>query len=131
MPLPPLTAPLVDQSGQSATLYAAIRCDYQCLRTHRSRMECRAKANKVEPGTLKLRLDLLGLPSLGASMDKDNDDRIRDICTRIGSIMEDASIAALIWKPPARQTVEERLNMLDDAQRAIAELVSEARSVLK
>ena len=50
-------------------------------------MECEGRAQKLD-------MDFTGPARLVDAMDE-NDDRVAEICTRIGALMEDASVEAL------------------------------------
>lgn len=64
-------------------------------------------------------------------MDKANDDRIREICTQIGTIMEDASVVALVWRIDDSFSDTDRLQQLRDAHTEIGRLLEQATALLR
>lgn len=59
-------------------------------------------------------------------MESDTENNIRQICTEIGAIMEDASVVALIWKKDGDVSIPERLQLLRDAHLQIGMLLKQA-----
>jgi hypothetical protein len=64
-------------------------------------------------------------------MDDKTEAHIRELCTRIGCVMEDVSVIALIWSKDDGLSIEARLQELHNAQLTIATLVDEAQSLLR
>ena len=52
-------------------------------------------------------------------------DDLRRLCTEIGCIMEDASLAALVWDPGDRLGVQARIKKLSDTHSEIGILLSQ------
>jgi hypothetical protein len=63
-------------------------------------------------------------------MNSHPENQIRQICTEIGVIMEDASIVALIWQNDADVRIAERLELLRDAHLQIGTLIKQAEDVV-
>jgi hypothetical protein len=68
------------------------------------------------------------LRRLVSSMDDDDSQLIRQLCTRVGCIMEDTSVIALIWDDDI--TLDERLQQLSIAAADIQALVAAAKTFL-
>ncbi|MGL5839953.1 MAG: hypothetical protein ACRCY3_15785 [Sphingorhabdus sp.] len=63
-------------------------------------------------------------------MDDKAEADIRELCTRIGCIMEDASVIALIWIKDQELTIEARLGLLREAHDEISSLIGKATCLL-
>lgn len=74
-------------------------------------------------------MDLLFNPSLRASMDDDTRNRIQKLCTEIGSIMEDASLVAVVWKEDDGLSIKMRVGRLIIAHSEIGKLLSEVHDL--
>lgn len=68
--------------------------------------------------------------TLGVCMDKATQDRIRTICTQIGTIMEDASVVALVWDTQSGLSVAARLQLLDNAHADVSRLLKQAANLM-
>lgn len=55
------------------------------------------------------------------------DDLIRQLCTRIGMIMEDEAATGLVWDPASELTMAQRLQRLEETARAISALAEAAK----
>ena len=64
-------------------------------------------------------------------MDKATQNRIREICTLIGTIMEDASVVALAWRIADNLDAADRLQQIRDAQTEIGRLLDQATELLR
>lgn len=62
-------------------------------------------------------------------MDSDMENHIRQICTEIGTIMEGASVVALIWPKDGDVSIPERLQLLRDAYLQIGMLLTQAEDL--
>ena len=62
-------------------------------------------------------------------MNSDTENHIRQICTEIGIIMEDASVVALIWPKDGNAGMSDRLKSLRDAHLQIATLLKQAEAL--
>jgi hypothetical protein len=74
-------------------------------------------------------MDFSRLLALRDPMDSDSEARIRQICTEIGTIMEDMSVVALIWTKDDDVSIAERLQLLRDAHRQIGTLLKQAEEL--
>ncbi len=74
-------------------------------------------------------MDFSRLLALRDPMNSDTNDQIRQICTEIGTIMEDASVVALIWKKDGDVSIPERLQLLRDAHLQIGMLLTQAEDL--
>lgn len=63
-------------------------------------------------------------------MDEEATDLIRGLCTEIGAIMEDESVAAIVWMDAEQVTVLERLERLEEAGKAISTLAAAAKVLM-
>lgn len=63
-------------------------------------------------------------------MDSDTENQIRQICTEVGIIMEDASVVALIWPKEGDVTIPERLQLLRGAHLQIGTLIRQAEELV-
>jgi len=63
-------------------------------------------------------------------MDKATQNRIREICTLIGTIMEDASVLALVWDTQSGLSVAARLQLLDNAHSDVSRLLKQAANLM-
>ena len=63
-------------------------------------------------------------------MDEEAADLIRRLCTRIGAIMEDESLTALLWEDRERINIRDRLDRLEEAGRAISILAAAAKVLI-
>lgn len=79
----------------------------------------------------KLVMDFGDHGALGAGMDKATHDRIREICTQIGTIMEDASVVALVWKIDDSLSDPDRLHQIRHAHAEIGRLLEAATNLLR
>ncbi len=77
-----------------------------------------------------LRLDFLAWSRRGVSMDDHTDDLIAQLCTRIGMIMEDASVIALTVGGKSPSDRLDVIDELDDAAKRINALVAAVRALL-
>jgi len=86
----------------------------------RSRTKSNGKTHQVE----KLDLDFASVFRRRAHMNDDNDELIELLCTRIGAIMEDASVIALTIGavPPMERGV--RIRQLQRASASIAAITA-------
>lgn len=101
-------------AGQQPVTYGCILHEHQCFVPARSRME---KCEGVE----KLDMDLLEVSGRHVRMDEDNTELTNLLCTRIGTIMEDASfLATTIGAVPA----EEKRARIAELQRASASIAA-------
>jgi predicted ATPase len=57
-------------------------------------------------------------------------DLIRQLCTRMGMIMEDEAETALVWDDKAQTTLPERLDQLNEAGASISRLAEAAMVLL-
>ena len=73
------------------------------------------------PRSEKLDMDFLAVSGRYLPMDEDNAELIDLLCTRIGSIMEDASVIALTL---GRLPAEERRARIEDLQHASARIAA-------
>ena len=64
-------------------------------------------------------------------MDEDAADLIRRLSTRIGTIMEDESVTALLWEDRERRGVRDRFDRLEEAGRAISTLAAAAKVLIR
>jgi hypothetical protein len=64
-------------------------------------------------------------------MDEEAIDLIRRLSTRIGAIMEDESVVALVWKDPEQVSMPERLERLEEAGKAISALAAAAKVLMR
>lgn len=62
-------------------------------------------------------------------MDGNTTDIIRKLCTEIGSIMEDASVVALVWDDGDGLTTAARVQRLLDAHGEIGRLLDQAEKL--
>lgn len=76
-------------------------------------------------------MDFGDLSALGVDMDKATHDRIREICTQIGTIMEDTSVVALVWQIDDDISSTERLLQLRNAHTEIGRLLDKANNLLR
>lgn len=84
----------------------------------------------METCPIKLSLDFMAWSGRGVPMDENIDDLIVQLCTRIGMIMEDASVTALIV---GGMLPSDRLNVIEElegAAKRIDALVAAARALL-
>jgi hypothetical protein len=86
------------------------------------------KSNGIWP--TKLGLDFLAWPGRGVSMDEHTDDLIAQLCTRIGVIMEDASVTALTVGGKCLSDRLAVIDELDGAAKRIDALVTAVRALL-
>lgn len=63
-------------------------------------------------------------------MNNDTENHIRQICKEIGTIMEDASVVALIWRKDGDVSIPERLQLLRDAHLQIGTLIRQAEELV-
>jgi len=70
-------------------------------------------------------MDLLVNSSLRAFMDDETKSRIQKLCAEIGSIMEDASVVAVVWKVDDGLSTKMRVGRLVSAHSEIGKLLSE------
>ena len=78
----------------------------------------------------KLGLDFLAWYERGVSMDDDTDDLIAQLCTRIGMIMEDASVTALTVSGKNPSDRPAAIDDLEGAARRINALAAVVRALL-
>lgn len=64
-------------------------------------------------------------------IDAESFDLVRRLCTRIGAIMEDESVTALIWSDADEVQLSERLTHLEEAGRAISILAAAAKIIFQ
>ena len=64
-------------------------------------------------------------------VDQATHDRILEICTQIGTLMEDASVVALVWKIDDNLSDTDRLQQLRDANTEIGRLLDQATELLR
>lgn len=74
-------------------------------------------------------MDFSRLLALRDPMDSDKENQIRQICTEIGIIMEDASVVALIYPEGDDMSTTKRLQLLRDAYLQIGTLLNKAEYV--
>ena len=67
----------------------------------------------------KMAVDLLGKPSLVHGMDEDTAELVSHLCTRIGIIMEDASVVALTL---GSSDAEQRADGLQQLERSASQI---------
>lgn len=75
-------------------------------------------------------MDFSRLLALRDPMDSDTENHIRQICAEIGTIMEDASVVALIWTEDGEVCIAERLQLLRDAHLQIGTLIKQAEELV-
>lgn len=75
----------------------------------------------MNPAPAKLRLDFPAKAGLSVRMDDDTTELIVRLCTRIGMIMEDASVIALTV---AGMTPDERTATIEEIAKASQQIVS-------
>lgn len=78
-----------------------------------------------EVGSQKLHIDLSDKSSIRQPMAKSAHDEVRKLFTEVGTIMEDASVVALIWRDGDGLEVSARLQSLSDAHAEIGDLLAE------
>ena len=100
---------------------AVIRANTNAQGLQRSRVECGAIA--------KLPMDFVRQARLRAAMDEDTLELTARLCTRIGMIMEDASVIALTIGAASEADRMEALAQLDAASGRISDLVRAVRAV--
>ena len=66
-----------------------------------------------------------------AAMDEHTIDLVRQLCTRIGMVMEDEAETALIWNDSGQTMLSERLNGLSDAGLSIYRLAEAAKVIIR
>lgn len=76
-------------------------------------------------------MDFANHNAFGVCMDKATQDRIREICTQIGTIMEDVSVVALVWRISDNLDAAERLHQLRDVHTEIGRLLEQATDLLR
>jgi hypothetical protein len=64
-------------------------------------------------------------------MDEHTIDLVRQLCTRIGMVMEDEAETALIWNDSGQTTPSERLDRLSDAGLFIYRLAEAAKVIIR
>jgi hypothetical protein len=64
-----------------------------------------------------------------AAMTDEDQDLIRQLCTRVGTIMEDASVVALSWSDAEALSITDRVTALRRAARHIDVLLNAAAAV--
>lgn len=69
--------------------------------------------------------------ALGVGMDKATHHKVREICTQIGTIMEDTSVVALVWKIDDGLSETDRLNQIRHAHNEIGILLEVATYLLR
>ena len=74
-------------------------------------------------------VDLLGKPSLVHGMDEDTAELISRLCTRIGMIMEDASVVALIFGSVDEVDRTDVIARLEMNARRIDQLIGAVRAL--
>jgi hypothetical protein len=62
-------------------------------------------------------------------MNDDAKNQIRTLCTEIGSIMEDASVVALVWTDGDGLSIKARVQRLHDAHGEIGRLLDQANKL--
>lgn len=80
-------------------------------------------------GPAKLGLDFLAGSGRGVSMGDHTDDLIAQLCTRIGAIMEDASVTALTVGGKSPGDRQAAIDELDGAAKRIDALVTAVRAL--
>lgn len=75
-------------------------------------------------------LDFVGVLRRGVVMDDDTDDLVSRLCTRIGMIMEDASVIALTIGHLSRDERSAAIAQLDLAATNIATLTNAAKAIV-
>ena len=88
-----------------------------------------AKSNGICSHATKLCLDLSAGHWRSVPMDKDTDDLIAQLCTRVGIIMEDSSVAALTVGGLAPEKRNDVIAALEAAADRINALVCAARAL--
>ena len=78
----------------------------------------------------KLRMDFLAVSRRRVRMDDDNAELIEMLCTRIGAIMEDASVIALTMGGVSAEERIERIRELQRASALIASLTAAVHSLV-
>lgn len=63
-------------------------------------------------------------------MDDRTKDHIRKLCTEIGSIMEDASVVALVWNDSDHLTTAARVKRLHQAHAEIERLLNDVGALI-
>lgn len=76
-------------------------------------------------------MDFANHNALGVGMDKATQDLVREICAQIGTIMEDASAVALIWKIDDSLSDTDRLHQIRHAHTEIGRLLEVATNLLR
>ena len=84
-----------------------------------------AKSTRISPATM-LPVDLPGKARRQSAMPEDTDDLIRHLCTRVGMIMEDASVVALMME----RADEKKIRELEEVSQRIAALIAAAAALL-
>jgi hypothetical protein len=83
----------------------------------------------------KLRLDLAGQfergPVMEVAMADDTRDIIRQLCTRVGCLMEDSSVIALMWSEDDELSPNERIGTLRRAVRDMVALLDAAEAITR
>jgi hypothetical protein len=62
-------------------------------------------------------------------MDDDAQEHIRALCTEIGSVIEDASVVALVWNESDGLSIKARVQRLQDAHAEIGRLLDQAKKL--
>ena len=121
MLVPPPKALPISSVRAVAEMSAVIRANTNAQGLQRSRVECGAIA--------KLPMDFVRQARLRAAMDEDTLELTARLCTRIGMIMEDASVIALTIGAASEADRMEALAQLDAASGRISDLVRAVRAV--
>jgi hypothetical protein len=64
-------------------------------------------------------------------MDEHTIDLVRQLCTRIGMVMEDEVETALIWNDSGQTALSDRLDRLSDAGLSIYRLAEAAKVIIR
>jgi hypothetical protein len=86
----------------------------------------RTKSNGKSPAAEKLGIDFVGVIRRHVRMKEDNDELVEMLCTKIGAIMEDASVIALTIRAVP---VGERGARIVELQRASASIAAISAAV--
>ena len=123
MLLPPPRAPPITRSGLAAGHVGCESRQHQCSHCRRSRMECAAHKSCVWTSPRG--------ESVVPAMDADTADLVDQICTRIGMMMEEASVIALTTRRLSNEQRVAAVAQLRTTTRIISALAEAAKMLIE